>query len=143
MRYRALDPERRAIYARERLVHFALDNSGDMEYRKLLGQEILSAAVETFSSTTRSSEVTAGALPKYLCTDELKKVVLSYLNASQTGSEALVVEMKQQLQDYCEREDVYCAYIQNYYGNQNGWFAFQRNCSGESNTSMIDITAKM
>ena len=105
--------------------------------------EILSAAVLTVSHMITSLEVPAGSLPDDLRTDELKKVVLSYLNASQTGSDALLGKMYQQLQDYCEREDVYRAYIQDYYGNQNGWFAFQRNCSGERNTSMIDIAAKM
>jgi hypothetical protein len=52
------------------------------------------------------------------------------------------------LQAYCEREDVYCDYIQNYYASidkqgRMQWFAFQRNCRGESSTSMIDITARL
>jgi hypothetical protein len=46
------------------------------------------------------------------------------------------------LQDYCESEQTYQQYIEGYY-NKKGWVAFQRSFSGEKNSSIVDIAAKM
>lgn len=50
------DPEQKAIAARQELVRFALENSGDIRYRKLLAPEIRHAAALTVAYILLSAE---------------------------------------------------------------------------------------
>lgn len=54
--------------------------------------------------------------------------------------EKLFAPAEQHLMEYCQRPEIYQQYIKEYYGKR-GWVAFQRQFSGESSTSMVDIAA--
>jgi WD40 repeat protein len=54
----------------------------------------------------------------------------------------ILTPVEQRLQDWCEAEDTYRAYVQQYYG-QNQWFAFQPVFAGQYSSSMVDIVARM
>jgi ankyrin repeat protein len=65
--------------------------------------------------------------------------------AYQQFSEAkkqLFKSAEQRFEEYCESEETYKIYVQDYYGASQ-WFAFQRQFADHQSTSMVDITARM
>ena len=59
------------------------------------------------------------------------------------AKEQIYTPTEQAFNDYCMSEEIYRAYVQEYYGHNN-WFAFHRSMNGEEKpTSMVDIVAKM
>lgn len=54
----------------------------------------------------------------------------------------LFAPVEQKFKEYCESEDTYKTYVQDYYGACQ-WFAFQRQFADHQSTSMVDIVARM
>jgi hypothetical protein len=60
----------------------------------------------------------------------------------QKAFESILKPYEDVLNEHCLKESTYRQYVQDYYGNK-GWFSFQRQFTGESSTSMVDIVAKL
>jgi len=100
---------------------------------------------ETDVSKSTLDDLREASLPENLQTDELRDLMLRYqaVHDAAEATDADITEIERELSEFCQRQDVYETYINDYYG-QKGWFAFQRSVAGESgSTSMVDVTAKL
>jgi len=79
-----ISSEAAALLARQWLVNFALNNSSDLGFRKLLAPEIRHAAAATVVGDSH-------ALPEVMRTDELKHLVLEYQDSHEMMQEAVRV----------------------------------------------------
>jgi curved DNA-binding protein CbpA len=82
------------------------------------------------------AELEQNILPKSMRKEQLQQLINAYLEDTNNDTH------EQNLQMYCMAPRTYKQYIRNYYGKR-GWVAFQRSFLGETNTSMIDIAARM